>query len=240
VTIQFDLWVDKLAAQAKNYALAREYPPTAFAHWSDGRQIKTRLDGDGLDHARSLRALALVSEPDMMALITEAWTLRQDISPTDATYRRLLFGEFRPSQLPPTARGEVVTLYAEERTTGEHTVRGWYIHTNASTGKRERLEAWEIPTDVAVRFWPVFVVDEELRSIERGDPSIPQDLLEAVREAGNHLSEEERRLHVKKIWAELLLQGAGYTTADFEQRSDEFHQRARKWIFESGKPGTNG
>lgn len=238
MTDQFDAWVDKLSAHVKNYALAREYRPTAFAYWLGGRTEKTPMHGDGLDHTRNLRALALVTEPDMLALVTEAWTLRHDISPNDAYYRQLIFGEMRPSELPEEVRGELVSIYAEERSSGEHTVRGWYIHKDPLTKKRVGLEEWPAPPkDAAIRFWPVFVVDEELRSIDRGDSSIPKHLLDAVRAAGQQLSEEDRRLVVKRLWAELLLEGAGYTTAEFEQKSDEFHRRARQWVFESGKPG---
>lgn len=235
---QFERWLDKLSATAVNHALGREYQPTAYLRYADGHQERMRLSGGGQEHAQDLRGLAVVHEPAMIALITEAWTIRRDLDSDDPDVRRLVMGELQAVRdLPSDKQGEMLQLYGEEAASGDHQVRAWYIVKDARGRKRLRLEQLPpLPKDFAVRFWPVFVVDDMQRRIERGDASLPIELRAAIDAVGRHMDPEEKRLQMRKVLALFLLQGGGATSRDFEQRSRAFRRTAIDYFAHQAGP----
>lgn len=234
------VWMDKLSATATNYAMKREYHPTAHLRYADGRVERENLTGAGGDHARDLRSLALIREPAMIALITESWTVAQGLTIDDPDVRRVVLNEIFPSQLPPHKRGEMLTMYAEAAD-GEHHNRGWYIHVDRR-GRRTWLERSDPPEGSVVRFWPIFIVDDTLRRLERGDPDpdIPETFMSMLRNLGAELTAEQRRMHMRKALAQALLTGAGYSSRQFERETDKQTRVAAKFIAERGPAADAG
>jgi hypothetical protein len=226
-------WMDKLSATAIRYALEREYRPTAFLSYADGRQERVRLDGGGSDHARDMRAMAMLREPAMMALLTESWTIRKDLTLEDPDVRRVAMAEILPSQLPPAKRGELLTMYAESAD-GEHYTKVWYIVKDARERRRIRLEPQEVPENATTRFWPVFIVDDLLRGLAAGTIDAPAPIVAMLKDLSADMTTEEQRLHIRKMLAYVLLSGGGGTSRQFERESHAAHRQAIEWIVKGG------
>jgi hypothetical protein len=144
-------------------------------------------------------------------------------------------GETAPSLLPPDKRGEMLTMYAEEASSGEHYNWAWYIVSDARKRKRLRLDRMpETPPESAIRFWPIFIVDHSLREIERGSTDIPEPLRRMLIETGKDMSPERRREHMRRAIAQILIMGGGYTSQEFERKTHENTRRGIQYIVESG------
>lgn len=214
-------WLDKLSATATLHAAQREYPPTIFLRYADGRQERVKVAGGGADYAHDLRMLALVRDPRMMALVTEMWMPRVDLPHDDADLRRLLLGELtQVRDLPADKIDEGLQMYGEH-VDGEHETRVWLIRKDARRERRIRLESLGLmPQDAAVRFYPTFLTDHLLRELDTGisDQGTPPWMLQALRTLAADLSPEQRRDGLRRALGRVLLAGGGRSSRAFEDR----------------------
>ena len=194
---------------------------------NDERIVAMLAVGPGTEIARAARLMVYMNEPVTAVLVTEGWAVMAAPDEKDPDRLAVMRGRKKPSDIPRHKRDETLILYGESAK-GERHVRMWKILT-AGNGIRDLAEIKEPMIDFETRFWPLFVIENIERTIQtdliegRGNTmNLPPEIMAEMRRLTLELTAEERHRVLRKVFGQMLMDGAGGTSRQWEERRGRF------------------
>jgi len=194
---------------------------------SDERIVAMLAVGPGTEIARAARLMVYMNEPVTAVLVTEGWAVMAAPDEKDPDRLAVMRGRKKPSDIPRHKRDETLILYGESAK-GERHVRMWKILTSGN-GIRDLAEITEPMIDFETRFWPLFVIENIERTIQAdlidgksNTMNLPPEVMAETRRLTLELTPEERHKILRKVFGQMLMDGAGGTSRQWEERRGRF------------------
>jgi len=190
---------------------------------SDERIVALLAVGPGTEIARAARLMVYMNEPVTAVLVTEGWAVMAAPDEKDPDRLAVMRGRKKPSEIPRHKRDETLILYGESAK-GERLVRMWKILT-AANGIRDLAEITDPMIDFETRFWPLFVIENIERTIQSdlidgttNEMNLPPEVMAEMRKLTLEMTPENRHAILRKVFGQMLAQGAGGTSRQWEER----------------------